>query len=343
VPELSRGDDAGRYWRTVRGVPGVAGAATAVTAPFWDTWTLTFFVDGIDSVKQLGEFTMQAASPDYFATTGTRILRGRAFTETDVPNGPRVVVTSQAMARALWPGQDPLGKCIRFGDAPTAPCSTVIGVAQDIKQNNITQDDGLHYYLPIGQFIASQVAENPNSTISPSLFVRVNGNGADYGEALRRQLQSAMPGESYITLETMANIVGSQTRSWEVGATMFIAFAGLALVLAAIGLYSVIAYDVARRTPEMGVRMALGARVDDLVRMVVRDGMRFALLGLAAGGLVAFVASPYLAPLLYNQPAHDPLIFGFVAGVLLLIALLASAIPAWRAARVNPAVALRAE
>jgi predicted permease len=326
-----------------RGVPGVSSVTTALTAPFWDTWTTNFFVDGIDSVSKLGEFTLQGASPEYFATVGTRILRGRAFDDTDIPNGPRVVVISQSMAKALWHDEEPLGRCIRFGDTRNVDCTTVIGVAQDIKQRSLTDDGGLHYYLPLKQFVANQVAQNPQASFTFSMFVRVNGDAEEFGETLRRQVQSGMPGESYITMEMMSNIVGSQARSWEVGTTMFLAFAGLALVLAAIGLYSVIAYDVARRTQELGVRMALGARVDDVVRMVVADGMRFALLGLAIGGVVAFAASPYLAPLLYNQPARDPLIFGVVAGVLLLIALLASAIPALRAARVNPGVALRAE
>jgi putative ABC transport system permease protein len=332
-----------RLLTIARGQPGVASVSTVLTTPFWDTWTSRFFVDGIDSVSKLGEFTLQASTPEYFQTAGTRILRGRGFDATDVAGGPRVVVISKAMAAALWPGQDPLGQCIRFGDTPNVDCTTVIGIAQDIKQNSLTNDRGLHYYFPLAQFEAAQLAVNPNTTLTLSILARVNGEGSAYAETLRRQLQSAMPGEGYMTVETMSNIVGGQTRSWEVGSTMFMAFGGLALVLASIGLYSVIAYDVARRTQELGVRMALGARVNDVVGMVVRDGVRFALLGLAVGGVVAFLASPYLAPLLYNQPARDPLIFAVVAGVLLGIALLASAIPALRAARVNPGVALRAE
>lgn len=332
-----------RLMEIARSTPGVLGVTGALTAPFWETWQESFFVDGIDSVGKLGEFTIQAATPAYLSTVGTRVLRGRSFGEADIASSPKVVVIGQAMAKTVWPNQEPLGQCMRIGDSPTGECTTVIGVAEDIKQNNITDDASLHYYVPLEQFIAQRVAQNASASFDVSLFVRVNGPAAASGETLRRQLQAAMPGESYITMTTMEEIVGDQTRSWEVGATMFLAFAGLALVLAAIGLYSVIAYDVAQRTQELGVRMALGARVGDVVKMVVRDGMRFALLGLAVGGLVAFVASPYLAPLLYNQPARDPLIFALVAGVLLLIALLASAIPALRAARVDPSVALRAE
>jgi predicted permease len=332
-----------RLMELARATPGVASATGALTVPFWDTWAEGFFVDGIDSVGKLGEFTLQAGTPEYLATVGTKVLRGRSFDATDVAGSPPVVVIGKAMAQALWPDQEALGRCIRFGDALPLPCTTVIGVAEDIKQNNITDAVSLHYYVPLEQFVARRLASDASATLDVSLFVRVNGPAGEYAESLRRQLQSLMPGDSYINANTMAEIVGEQTQSWEVGATMFLAFAGLALVLAAIGLYSVIAYDVAQRTQELGVRMALGARVDDVVRMVVRDGIRFALLGLGVGGVASLLVGPYLAPLLYKQSVHDPLIFGMVAGVLLLIALLASAIPALRAARVNPSTALRAE
>ena len=332
-----------RLLEVARGTPGVTSASTVLTAPFLDSWTQGMLVDGIDSVQKLGQFTLQAASPEFFTTAGTRILRGRAFGETDLLNAPPVVVISESMARALWPNQDPLGRCIRFGDTREEPCTTVIGTAENIKQNSITEDAGLHYYLPISQFTGQRIRKDSTATFSLGMFVRVTGDAEESVETLRRQLQSVMPGESYINASAMTEAVGQETRSWEVGASMFMAFGGLALVLAAIGLYSVIAYDVAQRTQELGVRMALGARVDDVVRMVVRDGVRFAALGLGIGGVVAVLASPYLAPLLYKQPARDPLIFGAVAAVLLLVALLASAIPAWRAARVNPGVALRAE
>jgi ABC-type antimicrobial peptide transport system permease subunit len=152
-----------------------------------------------------------------------------------------------------------------------------------------------------------------------------------------------MPGDGYITTTSMHDIVDPQVRSWRLGATMFLAFGGLALVLAAIGLYSVIGYDVAQRTHELGIRIALGARLGDVVRLVVGDGLRVALIGMAVGGVVALWAGRWIAPLLFAQSPRDPVVFAAVTAVLLAVALLASAIPALRATRVNPNVALREE
>ncbi len=152
-----------------------------------------------------------------------------------------------------------------------------------------------------------------------------------------------MPGDGYLTVNSMSDIVSPNVRSWQLGATMFLAFGGLALVLAAIGLYSVIAYDVAQRTHELGVRIALGARLGDVVRLVVGDGLRFAVVGMAIGGIIAVGAGHWIEPLLYAQSPRDPLVFGVVTAVLLAVAALASAVPAFRATRVNPNVALRTE
>jgi ABC-type antimicrobial peptide transport system permease subunit len=141
----------------------------------------------------------------------------------------------------------------------------------------------------------------------------------------------------------MRDIVEPEVQSWRLGATMFVAFGGLALVLAAIGLYSVIAYDVAQRTHELGIRIALGARVRDLVLLVIGDGLRVALLGGAAGGIIALVAGHWLRPLLFDESPRDPVVFGTVAIVLFGAALLASGVPALRAVRVDPNEALRSE
>ncbi len=321
-----------RLVEAARTIPGVETAALGLTVPFWDTWTADLFVAGIDSVRRLGEFTLQSVSPEYFATVGTRIVRGRGITAEDRKSAPRVVVVSEGMAARLWPGQESLGQCIRI-DADTMPCSTVVGVAENIKQNSLSEDTGLQYYMPVEQF-------HPESAI---LFARVRGRAADLKESVRRQLQPLMPGDGYLTVSAMRDIVGPQVRSWELGATMFLAFGGLALLLAAIGLYSVIAYDVVQRTRELGIRIALGARIDDVVRLVVTDGMRFALVGVAAGAAIALVAGRQIGPLLYSVSPGDPLVFGVVAGVLLSAAAVASALPAYRAARVDPNVTLRTE
>jgi ABC-type antimicrobial peptide transport system permease subunit len=162
-------------------------------------------------------------------------------------------------------------------------------------------------------------------------------------EAVRRRLQREMPGASYVTISPISDVVGSQTRSWHLGATMFVTFGVLALVLAAIGLYSVIAYNVAQRTHELGVRVALGAQVRDVISLVLTDGLRLSIAGLAIGTLVALWASKWVKPLLFDESPRDPYVFVIVAGTLLGVAILASLIPARRAAKVEPTVALRSD
>jgi predicted permease len=321
-----------RLIERTRGLPGVQSAALGLTVPFWDTWAENLFVAGIDSVDRLGEFTLQSVSPEYFSTVGTRILRGRGITPEDRADAPKVVVVTQAMAAKLWPGQEALGQCIRR-DSDTMPCMTVVGISENIHQNSLIDDPGLHYFLPITQF-------HPEAA---TIFARMKGDAEEQAESIRRQLQTLMPGDSYLTVTPMSEIIAPNVRSWELGATMFLAFGGLALVLAAIGLYSVIAYDVAQRTHELGVRIALGAGVSDVVRAVVGDGLRFILIGILLGSGLALWAGRLIEPLLYAVSPRDPVVFGVVAGVLLLAAGLASLLPALRASRVDPTVALRTE
>ncbi len=321
-----------RLLEAAQGIPGVESAALGLTVPFWDTWADDLTVPGIDSVQRLGMFTLQAGSPEYFATMGTRILRGRGITAEDREGAPRAVVVSETMARTLWPGAEAVGQCI-YISADTMPCTTVVGVAEDIKQNQLADDPGLHYYLPIIQY-------HPEDAV---LFARVRGSAQDQEESVRRLLQPIMPGNAYLTVTSMRDIVEPEVRSWRLGATMFVAFGGLALVLAAIGLYSVIAYDVAQRRHELGIRIALGARVRDLVLLVIGDGLRVALIGGAVGAITALVAGRWLGPLLFDESPRDPLVYVTVAAVLTAAVVLASGIPALRAVRVDPNEALRAE
>ena len=321
-----------RLLETARALPGVERAALGLTVPFWDTWSDDLYVTGIDSVARLGSFTLQAGSPEYFPTLGTRIIAGRGITDEDATNAPKVAVVDQAMARLLWPGQNALGQCMRVG-ADTMPCTTIVGIAEAAKQENLTSTGGGHYYLPITQYHAEDA----------TLFVRMTQAAAGARESVRRQLQPLMPGDAYLTATPLTEIVGEQTQSWRFGATMFLAFGGLALLLAAIGLYSVIVYDVEHRTHELGIRIALGAGLGDVMRLVIGGGLRIALCGILLGGMLALWAGHWIAPLLFDQSPRDPLVFGVVTGVLLIVALVASAVPARRAARVNPDLALRSE
>jgi putative ABC transport system permease protein len=322
-----------RLLTAAREVPGVTHATLAASIPFWSNEGRGLWVPGVDSIRTKGRFILQAGSPEYFATTGTRIVRGRAFDATDRAGSPPVVVVSEGMARAIWPRDDALGKCVRIG-ADTAPCTTVVGVAEEMRIRSLTDQREYAYYIPASQY------DNP---MSPQLFVRVRGNAADLADEVRRRLQREMPGAAYAITMTLDRLIDPTRRAWKFGATMFVAFGGLALVLAAIGLYSLIAYDVAQRTQELGVRLALGASVSDVVKLVMSSGVRLVLVGVVLGGGLAFWGSKWMEGLMFRQSPRDPLVFGIVALVLLAVALLASSGPALRASRVDPNVALRGE
>ena len=245
---------------------------------------------------------------------------------------PRVIVVSQNMGRVLWPGRDPIGQCIRVA-ADTTPCTTVVGIAENIREQGLLSDSGFYYYAPVTQM----------RTTGGGLFVRARGDAGELKEELRRALQREMPGASYVTVVPFEEIVSPNMRSWRLGATMFVAFGALALVLAAVGLYSVIAYNVQQRTHEMGVRIALGAQSLDVARLIVSDGMRVAGLGIAIGLALALWATRWVKPLLYDVSPTDPAIYVTVGVTLLAVAVAASWVPARRATRVDPNVALRSD
>jgi putative ABC transport system permease protein len=323
-----------RLLETARAIPGVEHAAWVSSVPFYSSSARGLYVTGIDSVRKLGRFTYQTATPDYFATMDTRILRGRPFTAEDRHGSPRVAVVSQAMANVLWPGQEALGRCLRIG-ADTMPCTSVIGIAETAVQNSLLGDDkGYHYYLPIDQFSPAE---------GFALLARMRGNPANQVESLRRALQAVMPGSSYVSVRRMSELVDGQRRSWQVGATLFVAFGVLALLVAAVGLYGVITYNVAQRMHELGVRIALGAQSADVVRLVVGQAIRFAVAGVALGLGLALLAGKWIQPLLFQQSARDPATFGAVAALLLAVAIVASTVPAVRATRADPNLALRGE
>lgn len=317
----------------VREVPGVTHASLAASVPFWSNEGRGLWVPGVDSIGRRGRFVLQAGSPDYFATTGTRVIRGRAFDASDRAGGPRVVVVSEGMARAIWGSDEAIGKCVRIG-ADTAPCSTVIGIAEEMRIRALADAREFAYYVPAAQY---------GGEMYPQMFVRVHGDVDDMAEPIRLRLQRELPGAAYAMTMPLDKLIDPQRRAWEFGTTMFLAFGGLALVLAAIGLYSLIAYDVAQRTRELGVRLALGASVPDVMRLVMSSGVRLVVVGVVLGGGLALWGSKWMEGLMFKQSPRDPVVFGVVVLVLLAVSLLASSGPALRAARVDPNVALRGE
>jgi predicted permease len=324
-----------RLMETALAIPGVKAVARANADPF-GTNTDYLGVAGIDSVARLGRFNQQWATPDFFKALDTRIVRGRSFTPDDRAGAPLVSVVSESVARRLWPDRDPIGECMHVG-SDAQPCTIVVGVAEDAVQGTLTDDQHLLYYLPFDQKASDGGAR-------ARTLIRMSGrDAARYEEEVRRALQKMMPGESYVTVWPLQDEVDGQRRSWRLGATMFVGFGLLALLVAAVGLYGVIAYDVGQRTQELGIRVALGAQASNIMAIVVGQGVRLALAGVVAGTAIALAAARWFQPLLFKQSARDPLVYAIVGFTLLIVAVAASAIPARRAANADPNVALRTD
>jgi predicted permease len=322
-----------RLLESAQSIAGVSHATLQEAIPFAGMSSWPIFVTGIDSVAELGQFHFNTVSAGYFKTMGTRILRGRGIQTGDQDGSPRVAVVGASMAAVLWPGQDPIGQCFRMA-ADTMPCTRVVGVAEDIRSESIEGDARIYYYyIPAAQWFPQE----------GGLFVRVAGDAARLVEPVRIQVQRAMPGASYVTVRPLGGIVDGELRSWILGATVFTSFGVLALVLAAVGLYSVIAYSVTHRKHELGVRIALGATRMGIVRIVVTQGLRFAIAGIVIGAATALAAGRWIGPLLFHQSPHDPTVLAVVTVVLLAVAAVASAVPAWRAAGLDPKTALQAD
>jgi putative ABC transport system permease protein len=321
-----------RLLAAAKGLPQVENASRQLSLPLWMKLRRSLHVEGIDSVNAIGDFNFNAVGPEYFATVGTRILRGRAITAEDHAGAPGAMVVSAAMAARLWPSADAIGKCVKIG-ADTASCTYVVGVAEDVKAQQLEGDPNYYYYLPISQFYPT----------SGGIFVRTRGPAVKLADEVRRRLQPEMPGASYLTTTPFDEILGSRTRSWKLGANLFLAFGLLAFVLATLGVFSVIAYNAAQRTREFGVRLALGAEARDVAALMIGQGLRVTAAGLAIGAVVALCAGRFVKPLLFDESPKDPVVFAIVAGSLFIAAVLASLIPALRATRVDPVQALRSD
>jgi predicted permease len=328
-----------RLLATAQALPGVESAAR-VNSRLFGTNTADLRVDGIDSVEALGRFNFQIASLDYFKVMRIRILRGRGFAESDRAGAPLVAVVSEAMARVLWPGKDAIGQCMRvmlqsLSRSSPAQCTTIVGIAENTAQQNIADDPRFMYYLPVEQFA-------PDGLSTVLLRMRDPDARAQM-ERVRREMTRAMPGDGFVHVRPLQEVVDDQSRSWRLGATLFVAFGALALVVAVVGLYGVISYTVAQRRHELSVRVALGARAGDIVRLVVGQGIRFALAGVLIGLGVAWLSARWMQPLLFRLSATDPATYAVVGAAMMLAAFVASGLPALRASRADPNEALRSD
>jgi predicted permease len=319
-----------------RRMPDIDAAAVAVALPFSTSFAVGVQLPGRDSVPitATGGPYLNAVSPGFFETVGTRVLRGREFTAADDASAARVAIVNETTARLWWPAADAIGQCIGVRSIGAA-CATVVGVVEDAHRQTLLEESNVQFYTPLDQA--------PAWFDSRVLFLRTSGDPARIAEALRRRLQTAVPDAPFLQMTPMSTLVDAGKRSWRLGTVVFAAFGALAIVLSAVGLYGLLAYDVTQRTRELGVRRALGAQRSDLALSVLRAGVAPIAVGITLGILVTVIAAPIVRPLLLETSPRDPTVLAVVAVVLLLVAVAASLIPATRATRVDPAISIRAE
>ena len=313
-------------------LPGVEAAAATVAHPLGWANAASVSVPGRESIPELpgGGPYYQQVTPGYFAATGTP-LRGRAFTSADREGA--VAIVNETMARRIWPGENAIGKCFVSGQAKT--CTEVIGVVPDARRFGAVEDTSMMFYVPFS-------GDDSNFFIT-ALVVRARGQPEDWIRPVRSAIQETSPNLPFAQVASLADLIAPSMRPWRLGSAMFSGFALLALVLSAVGLYGVLAYIVTQRTHEMGVRVAMGAQRWDVQRLMVSHGVGVAAIGAAFGALLGLVAGRVLSSLLYGVSPRDPLVLLGAVIVPIVVAAMASYLPARRASHVDPVVALRYE
>ena len=322
----------------VAAVPGVESAAGINHLPLaGDLWTFSFTVEGRPAPKlaDVPGAAFRVATPGYFQTMGVPLLRGRDVSERDDSGAPLVVVINRTMAQRYWPGEDAVGKRIRLGGPNSkSPWITVVGVIKDVEQAEWGAAAGNEFYFPYRQ--------NPEDIQKYiTVVARAAGDRAAMAGAIEQGIRSLDQDALVADVATMRQVVERAVWQPRSSTRLFAGFAALALVLAAIGIYGVISYGVSQRRQEIGIRMALGARPADVLGAVLGEGALLAAAGTALGLAGALALTRYLASLLYEVSATDPAVLAASAGILVVIAMGAAFLPALRATRVDPVIALR--
>ncbi|HVU25256.1 MAG TPA: ADOP family duplicated permease [Opitutus sp.] len=336
----ARADFLSRLLPAIRALPGVTHAAITTGLPFTgnvNNNAITVEGRAVPAGQSLQAHYTSTVSPDYWAAMGIPLLRGRFLTDADTESKTGVCVVDQAFAERYWPGQNPLGRRIAADvKIDDTNASTIVGVVAPVKQNELTEDDGhgaIYFPYRRAQFVP----------VGFTLVVRATLPPASLAASVRKAVLGVDPGLPVEDLRPMTTRVADSLVARKSPALLTAIFAASAMLLSSLGLYGVMAYAVAQRTREFGIRLALGAAPRHVLRMVFAEGTRLALLGLAAGLVGALLLSRYLTALLFEVKANDPLAYGAVALVLAAVAAVASFLPARRATRVDPVIALRAD
>jgi predicted permease len=320
----------------IRALPGVTNVATVPSLPMERGLNNNITVEGHPDVTGLS-VEARAIGGDYFGTLGIQRQRGRAFTQEDTANSVPVIIINQTLARRIWGTDDPIGKQIMLNNKERQ----VVGVVQDIKEMGLDQPVAPTVYTPACQVPDGMTAAT-NGWFLTSWIIKTR-QPVDLNAALRKAVHEVDPQLPIANIRSMNKVVGASITTQRFTTALMSIFAGLALLLTAIGLYGVLSYLVSNRTKEIGVRIALGAQRADVLKMVLGQGMWWAFLGVALGLLAALALTRLMAHMLFEVSATEPVSFIFVSLLLLTVAILACYIPARRAMRVDPMTALRYE
>ena len=322
----------------VRAVPGVVAAGYATAVPLtWKGGTNGFTVEGREQGPGQDANSRQATT-GYMETMGVKLRQGRYFDEHDDAQAQPVAVINETMARQYWPGESAVGKRFKLGGTnSTKLWMTVVGIIGDIKEMGLEAAPKAEMFFPYQQ-LPETLWNMPRD-----LTVRTSGDPLSVTAAVRQAIWAVDPAQPISNVRTMEEILSEEVAQRRIGMTLLVAFAGLALLLASLGIYGVLSYSVTQRTQEIGIRMALGAGRNDVLRQVMGGGLRLAGAGVAIGLIVSFALTRLMTGLLFGVSASDPRTLIGVTVLLIAVALLACYIPARRATKIDPMIALRYE
>jgi len=335
-PEQIRAFYSGLLDRVQR-IPGVQNAGAVTGLPLsgqGGSGTTTIDTQSVPLENRTPEADLRTATPGYFKAMSIPLVRGRYFEPRDTDGTPNVAIVDESLAETYWPGQDPIGKRVHFGDLQSkSPWRTIVGVVRHVHNRTLEARSRVELYVP-----EDQVPFN-----GMTLAIRTSGNPMNLVPTIQREVASIDPDLPIYRVRTMNEVMGESLQRRRLALTLLAGFAGLALLLAAIGIYGVTSYGVAQRKTEIGVRMALGANRSQVLGLIMRSGMTTIAIGLILGVVLSLALTRLMSGLLFSVHASDPLALAGAAFVLVLAALVAIFIPARRATKVNPMSALRYE
>ena len=332
-----------RLEERIAATPGVTAVGAARSLPLGSTiGDFGLMVDGYvppPGTNAKGDW--QIVTAGYLPAIGEQVLRGRAIDRTDTSDSQLVGLINEEMARRYWGGRNAIGGRFKIGGRADRPWVSVVGIVKDVRHNGVTDIVKEKFYIPHTQWHRS--LGNANLIRGMTLVVRTQGNPSSFTSQVKGTIREMDPNLPVADVRTMEDVVGGAMSTPRFTSVLLSIFAALALTLSAVGIYGVLSYVVSRRTREIGIRVAIGAGRGQVLQMVLRSGVSLALYGIAAGLMLAFGVTRLLGGLLHGVGPADPATFAVVAVALTAVAALASVVPAWRASRVDPVVALKAD